>query len=127
MTDVTFTERELQVMTVLWAQGSATVAEVRERLADDLAYTTVLTMLRTLEDKGHVRHVEEGRAHRYLPTVAEAEARKSALKRVVGRVFGGSPAAVMAHLVADERLTPQDLERIRALLDARLKHDEEGS
>lgn len=120
MTDVTFTGRELDLMTVLWELGSATVAEVRERLSDELAYTTVLTVLRTLEEKGHVTHVEEGRAHRYIPKVEENEARSGALKHMVRQVFGGSPSALMAHLVGGDELTPQDLKRMRALLDARL-------
>ena len=66
---ITFTDRELDVMAVLWSRGSATVAEVRERLPDDLAYTTVLSVLRTLEEKGHVGHRGEGKAHRYFPLV----------------------------------------------------------
>lgn len=120
MTDVTFTQRELDVMGVLWAQGSATVAEVRDRLVDDLAYTTVLTVLRTLEEKGHVTHVEEGRAHRYSPTVQEAEARSSALKVLVKRVFGGSPTALVAHLVDEDEVSRSDLRRMRKLLSERL-------
>ena len=67
---VTFTDRELDVMAVLWTQGASTVADVRDRLDDPLAYTTVLSVLRTLEAKGYVGHVEEGRAHRYHPLVA---------------------------------------------------------
>ena len=64
-----FTDRELDVMSVLWDLGDATVTEVRQRLADKLAYTTVLTVLRTLEQKGYVDHTGEGRAHRYHPLV----------------------------------------------------------
>ena len=62
--EVTFTDRELDVMGVLWERGPSTVTEVREGLADELAYTTVLTVLRVLEEKGHVGHEEEGRAPR---------------------------------------------------------------
>lgn len=120
MTEADFTARELDVMAILWEQGSGTVAEVRERLPDGLAYTTVLTVLRTLEEKGHVRHEEEGRAHRYFPAVEVDTARTSALDRLVRKVFGGSPTAVMAHLVDGERLSRADLERIRDLLDSRL-------
>lgn len=87
---VGFTDRELDVMTVLWDLGPATVADVRERLADPLAYTTVLTVLRTLEAKGHVAHVEEGRAHRYRALVAREAAGRSALARLLGTIFGGS-------------------------------------
>ena len=71
---VQFTDRELDVMTVLWERGPSTVAEVQAALADRLAYTTVLTILRLLEEKGHVGHAEEGRAHRFHPLV-ERDAR----------------------------------------------------
>lgn len=120
MGDVTLADRELDVMNVLWDRGSGTVAEVREALADDLAYTTVLTVLRTLEEKGHVTHRAEGRAHRYEPTVARETVRETALERMRRRLFGGSPELLMAHLVEDEGLTSDELERIRELLDERL-------
>jgi BlaI family penicillinase repressor len=61
---INLTDREAELMDVLWEHGPSTVAEVRAKLADELAYTTVLTMLRTLETKGYVRHEAEGRAHR---------------------------------------------------------------
>lgn len=81
-----FTDRELDVMAVLWERGSATVAEVQERLADALAYTTVLTVLRTLEEKGYAGHEEgEGRAYRYHARVDRSEAGESALKRLLSR------------------------------------------
>ena len=74
MTETFFTERELDVMSILWKEGSATVTEVRERLADELAYTSVLSALQTLEEKGYVRHEQEGRAYRYFPLVAPEQA-----------------------------------------------------
>ena len=85
--DIIFTDRELDVMAVLWDHGPATVAEVRERITDPLAYTTVLTILRTLEEKGYVGHTTEGRAHRYGPLVDRSDAGVSALKRVTQRLF----------------------------------------
>src|SRR5436309_14262147 len=88
---IAFTDRELDVMSVLWDAGSATVAEVRERLSDDLAYTTVLTVPRTLEQKGYVGHTGEGRAHRYHPLVKRAAAGRSALRRLADHAFAGSP------------------------------------
>ena len=69
--DISFTDRELDVMAVLWQRGSGTVTEVRDALDDELAYTTVLTVLRTLEDKGYVTHTAEGKAHRYVPAVTQ--------------------------------------------------------
>jgi len=121
---VSFTDRELDVMTVLWALGPSTVGEVRTALAEragaDLAYTTVLTVLRTLEAKGHVGHAEEGRAHRYHARVARADAGRSAMRRLLGTVFGGSPELLLTHLVAERGVGEAELRRMRALLDARL-------
>ena len=119
-----FTDRELDVMAVLWELGSATVRQVQERLEPDLAYTTVLTILRVLESKGHVRHEPDGRAHRYLPTVAQDEAKASALRRLLAKVFSGSPEALLTQLVADDNLSDEELHRLRRLLDDRL--DGEG-
>src|SRR6266487_2278411 len=79
---ISFTDRELDVMSVLWDIGPATVADVRERIADELAYTTVLTVLRTLEQKGYVGHTEDGRAHRYKPLVKREVAGRTALRRL---------------------------------------------
>jgi len=114
---VAFTDRELDVMTVLWNRGSATVAEVRERLEDKLAYTTVLTVLRVLEEKGHVGHEDEGRAHRYHPLVARSVAGTSALKRMLDTVFGGSPELLLTSLVTDQNLSRAEIRKLRALFD----------
>jgi predicted transcriptional regulator len=116
-----FTDRELDVMTVLWRRGPSTVAEVRGELQDELAYTTVLTILRTLQDKGHVGYREAGKAHRYHAKVAEKTARRTALSRLVDRVFGGSAELLFTQLVADRDLSPDELKRLRALMDSKLK------
>lgn len=118
--DVAFTERELDVMGVLWEDGPATVAEVQERMPDVLAYTTVLTILRTLEEKGHVRHEAEGRAYRYYPLVDRKAAGASALRRLVRKVFSGSPELLLTQLVSERGMTAKQLERMRKLLDERL-------
>lgn len=115
--EIRLTDRELDVMQVLWGVGSGTVAEVQEGLADELAYTTVLTILRTLDEKGHVRHETEGRAYRYFPGVERAEARASALRHMLDRVFAGSPETLLTHLVADRDLEPEEIERMRRLLE----------
>ncbi|HJR34816.1 MAG TPA: BlaI/MecI/CopY family transcriptional regulator [Gemmatimonadales bacterium] len=114
-------DRELDVMAVLWARGSGTVAEVREALTDPLAYTTVLTVLRTLEEKGFVGHEEEGKAHRYVPLVARERAGRSALTRMVDKLFDGSPELLLTQLVSDRKLSPRDIRRLRTILDQRLK------
>lgn len=120
---ITFTDRELDVMAVLWDRGSATVAEVRERLPDDLAYTTVLSVLRTLEVKGHVDYREEGKAHRYFPLVERRVAGRSALARLIDTVFNGSPELLLSQLVTDRDLTEDQIKRLRRLLDARIRED----
>lgn len=109
-------DRELDVMGVLWDLGSGTVSEVRDKLPADLAYTTVLTILRNLEAKGFVDHVAEGKAHRYAPKVARRTARRSALAKIVDKLFHGSPEQLVAQLVEDEELSSEDLKRLRALL-----------
>jgi len=118
MTDVIFTARELDVMAVLWDHGPATVAEVRAGLADELAYTTVLTILRTLERKRYVRHRAEGRVHRYRPMVRREEARVSHLHRLTQKLFSGSTELLLTHLVARE-LSKEEIERLWVLLDGR--------
>jgi len=120
---VSFTDRELDVMAVLWERGSATVTEVRERLSDELAYTTVLSVLRTLEDKGHVGHRGEGKAHRYFPLVERRVAGRSALARLIDTVFNGSPELLLTQLVSDRDLTDDQIKNLRRLMDARLKGD----
>src|SRR5881396_4324028 len=118
---IAFTDRELDVMSVLWDLGDATVAEVRAQLADKLAYTTVLTVLRTLEQKGYVAHIGEGRAHRYRPLVKRAAAGRSALRRLVEKVFDGSPELLLTQLVSDKNLSDEELRRLRRLLQGRLR------
>lgn len=116
MDDFVLGDRELDIMGVLWDLGSGTVAEVRAKLPVDLAYTTVLTILRNLEAKELVSHTAEGKAHRYVPRVARTAARRNALARVLDKLFHGSPEQLVAQLVQDEKLSAQDLKRLRALL-----------
>ncbi len=115
-----FTERELDIMDVLWDRGSGTVGEVREAIQDELAYTTVLTILRTLEKKGYVGHETEGKAHRYHPLVERDEARESHLRRLLRNLFAGSPELLLTQLVSDRNLSEEELRRLRELLDRRL-------
>lgn len=119
-----FTPRELDVMAVLWQRGDATVAEVHERLAADLAYTTVLTVLRTLEQKGAVRHEEEGKAYRYYPVVEREAAGRRALRRVQDKIFGGSESLLLTEFVRDRELSTEELKRLRRLIDERLGEGE---
>jgi BlaI family transcriptional regulator, penicillinase repressor len=124
--DVRFTDRELDIMQVLWARGPSTVAEVRSALDDDLAYNTVLTMLRILEEKGHVSRDTRERAHRYAPAVRREDAGEGALRRVARKLFQGSPEALLVKLVDQDDLTPSELRRMRDILDARIRASEGG-
>jgi predicted transcriptional regulator len=112
MTEMQLGDRELDVMTWLWANGSGTVAEVKDGLDDPLAYTTVLTILRNLEAKGFLRRQDEGRAHRYFPRVQQKAARRRALRRLIDTLFLGSPEALLAHLVDEHDLSPTELRRV---------------
>ena len=114
---INLTDREAELMDVLWEHGPSTVAEARARLEDQLAYTTVLTMLRTLEAKGYVRHEAEGRAHRYVAVIAREAARRSALRHLASKLFKGSPHLLLAHMVSDGKLTDDEVAKIRKLLD----------
>lgn len=99
-------------MTWIWANGSGTVAEVQEGLRVDLAYTTVLTILRNLEAKGFLRRQAEGRGHRYFARVPQRAARRRALRSLLDTLFLGSPEALVAHLVDEHGLAPAELKRI---------------
>jgi predicted transcriptional regulator len=89
---------------------------VREQLSDALAYTTVLTVLRTLEAKGYVGHDEEGRGHRYFASVKQQVARKNALQHLTTKLFKGSTELLFSHLVSDQKLSPDQIKRMRQLL-----------
>ena len=124
MSDLAFTDRELDVMSILWRAGSGTVNEVRDALGETLAYTSVLSVLQTLEAKGFVRHEAEGRAYRYHPLIAPEEAGGSALARIRDMIFHGSAEMILAQLVSDRGLSKAELERMKRLLQERLKEVE---
>jgi BlaI family penicillinase repressor len=123
MNEIYFTPRELDVMSILWRTGSGTVAEVREALPEDLAYTSVLSALQTLEEKGFVRHEPEGRAYRYYPLVEPERAGGSALTRIREAIFQGSSERMFAQMVSDRGLPREELERMRRVLTERLKEE----
>jgi BlaI family transcriptional regulator, penicillinase repressor len=125
MTNTTdFTDRELDIMSVLWREGSGTVAEVREALDSPTGYTTVLKLLQILEEKGAVRHESEGRAYRYHPLTGADAAGGPALKRLLDTVFRGSAELALARLVTEADPTGPELARMRALLE---KLEREGA
>ena len=122
---ISLTKRELDVMSVVWELGSATVGEVRDRLPDDLAYSTVLTIFRTLKTKGHVRYEQEGKAFRYHPLIQPDDAGDTVLGRLLNKVYQGSREMLVTRLVSDENVSPEELRSIRKMLDERLKEMEQ--
>ena len=106
-------------MDVLYRRGRATAAEVMADLTGEPNYSTVRTQLRVLEDKGHVRHDEEGGRYVYAPAVPRHAARKSALKHLVETFFDGSAEQVVAAVLGGEasRLSDEELDRVRALIE----------
>ena len=116
------TDHELRLMEVLWALGSATVAEVTARIGSPpLAYNTVLTTLRTLEQKGYVAHGEDGRAFVYEPLVARSQAADSAVRQLLRRFFGNSPGQLAVSLLDGTRLSDDDVARIAKALGRKRK------
>jgi predicted transcriptional regulator len=114
------TEAELRLMDVIWEKGSATVAEVAAALPPDLdlAYNTVLTTMRILEEKGYLRHTKagDGRAFVYTPVVGRDEAGRNAVRYLVSRFFRNSPELLVLNLLEDEELSRGELHRIRKLI-----------
>lgn len=123
---VNLSRREQQIMDVLIERGSASVAEVRERIPDPPTYSAVRALLRVLEEKGHVRHRYDGPRYVYHPTADRNKVRRSALKRLVTTFFGGSTQNAVAALLDMEvsRLAPEELDRLARLIEqARTKAD----
>ncbi len=114
----TLTEGELRIMEVLWRLGRGSVAEVAETMPPPpVAYNTVLTTLRILEQKGHVAHEEAGRAYIYYPLIAREAAAQSAVKQVVSKFFGNNAGALALRLIENERPSDDELERLRSLIE----------
>lgn len=114
----TLTGAEHRVMDALWRLGSATVADAATGIGKPaLAYTTVLTVLRTLERKGYVRHRNEGRAFVYEPAVDRDAVRRDVVGYVLRQFFDGSPRALLLNLLESESVDPAELRRLRALID----------
>ena len=111
--------RERQIMDILYRRGRATAAEVMDEMPGDPHYSTVRTQLRVLEEKGHVRHEEQGLRYVYTPAVPRRSARKSALKHLVDTFFAGSPEQAVAALldVSAARLTGAELDRMAEMIE----------
>src|ERR1700758_5504790 len=111
----TLTEAELRLMKILWRRGESAVNDLVAAMpdAETLAYNSVLTTIRILEQKGYVEHRQEGRAFVYRPCVAEHEASRSEVRHVLSRFFGNSRERLLLSLLGDDELTPQELQRLR--------------
>lgn len=116
---VPLTEAEQRLMEIVWIRGPVTVSDVVDALPPEspLAYTSVQTMMKILEQKGYVRHREAGRAFLYSAVVERSDAARTALTYVMQRFFGGSPERLALNLVEDEQVTVEQLDNIRALID----------
>ena len=117
------TDLELHVMNAVWDLNECTVREVQERLAGerDLAYTTVATMMKILEQKKFLKARKKEKAHVYLPAVTREEYEAASLQHIKENVFLGRPEALVARLLDDSELSEDELQRIRQLLDEKLK------
>ena len=115
----TLTDGESRLMNVLWDVGPATVGDVAIRLTGTpvLAYNTVQTMLRILERKGYVTHEKAGRAFVYRPLVDRTLARRRAVRHLMGRLFDNSPGLLVLNLLDDERIEPEELQRLKRMIE----------
>jgi predicted transcriptional regulator len=115
--------RERQILDILYREGRASAARVREKLPDAPSYSAVRALLRILEDKGAVRHENEGLQYIYSPAVPRDQAKQSALTHLVSTFFGGSAEAVVAALLKKEKLSKTELERLSQLINEAKKED----
>ena len=114
----TLTEAELRLMKILWRRGESAVTDLVSSLPDGepLAYNSVLTTIRILEQKGYVEHRQEGRAFVYRPCVAEDEASRSEVKHILNRFFGNSRERLLLSLLGDEDITAEELDRLKTAI-----------
>jgi BlaI family transcriptional regulator, penicillinase repressor len=114
----TLTEQELEIMKVIWDRGEATVRDVVASLSEQrqIAYTTVMTMMNILEQKGHLKKWQVDRAFVYKPAHAREQVIGSMVRDFVDRVFNGSAAPLLVHLVDDKKLTEKELNEIREIV-----------
>jgi BlaI family transcriptional regulator, penicillinase repressor len=114
----TLTEQELEIMKIVWAHDVATVRDVYETLLErrKIAYTTVMTMMKILEQKKYLRKTEENRAYVYRPTRPKNQVIGSMVREFVNRVFNGSAEPLLVHLIEDQRLSEKDLHEIARMI-----------
>ncbi len=122
----TLTEAELRLMKILWTRGESAVTDLVAALPDGepLAYNSVLTTIRILEQKGYVEHRQEGRAFVYRPTIHEDEASRSEIRNVLNRFFGNSRERLVLSLLGDDEISPQELAHLRQAIRKAAPDDE---
>ena len=115
------TDAELRVMRVIWEKGSGTVQQVLDSITEKpvLAYNSILTTIRILERKGYLKHVKDGRAHVFAPVVPQEEASRSEIRHLVSRFFKNSHQDLVLNLLEDQGIEPEELVRLRNMLDQR--------
>ena len=116
--------RERQIMDAIYQRGEATAAEVAEAIPDPPSYSAVRALLRILEEKGYLRHEQQGLRYVFMPTVKRERARRSALKSVVRTFFDGSVEQTVAALLGQQRLSPEELDRLAELIEHARKKEE---
>jgi len=120
----TFTDKELEIMQVIWELGEATAKQIQERLPGNQHYNSVLTIIRVLARKAHLTHRVKGRAYVYRARMSQDKSRSRVLSHLVKHVFGGSASSLVLHLVETGDLTDGDLREIRHRAALRVKHKE---
>ena len=110
---LTLTNAEHRIMEVIWAKGSATLAEVVDALKGRDAYTTILTLMRILKDKGYLSTRKEGRAFVFEPRVDRDTVARKAVDQLLSKFFGGSPTELVLSFLREEEITPEELDRIK--------------
>jgi predicted transcriptional regulator len=122
----TLTDGEHRIMEVLWQKGSATVAEVADALEgkDGTAYTTILTMMRIMREKGYLRCRKEGRAHVYIPRVDRDTAARKAVRQLLGKFFAGSPGELVLSFLRDEEISLKEIDELKRKIVEQEKRDD---
>jgi predicted transcriptional regulator len=126
---ITLTEAELRLMKILWQRGESVVSDLVAAMPDGetLAYNSVLTTVRILEQKGYVDHRQEGRAFVYRPCVAEHEAGRSEVRHVLSRFFGNSRERLLLSLLGDDEISPEELQRLKEAIQGAAEDGLEGA
>ncbi|MFZ0479824.1 MAG: BlaI/MecI/CopY family transcriptional regulator [Terriglobales bacterium] len=117
----TLTDAELRVMKVLWVKGTGTVQQVLDSITEKpvLAYNSILTTIRVLERKGYLKHSKDGRAHVYAPVVHQQDATRTEIRHLVSRFFRNSHEDLVLNILEDQGIQPDELDRLRKMLDRR--------